>query len=154
MSQYAICGYKVNALDFIVKPLEYFDFSLEMNKVHKIIMQNETQFLQITSDGISSRLVQKDIRYIEIVNHNIVIHSQDKTYTYRGSLKDEEEKLNPNMFSRCNNCYIVNLHYVWQVNADLITLNSGETIAISRPRKKEFMKKLTNYFAGIARRGD
>lgn len=90
----------------------------------------------------------EDIYYIEIVMHDVCMHTRKETINFRGSLKGIEEQLDARTFSRCNNCYVVNLQCVTGVNDDMVALENGDSIHISRTRKKQFMNDLAAYFAG------
>lgn len=154
MAQFAIRGYKVGALDFIVKPINYFDFTLEMKKILKINAAKEDKYLYAVCGGVMRRIAQSQISFIEIVNHNVVVHTDTETLSWRGTLKDVEAKLDNRAFSRCNNCYIVNLKYVAEIDGDTVTLEDGARIAVSRPRKSQFMNELNEYIARRTRGGD
>ena len=67
MAQLAIKGYKVNAMDFMVKPVSYFDFSLEMDKICAEHQRRSTDFVWVKSSGILRRVDYEDIYYIEII---------------------------------------------------------------------------------------
>lgn len=148
MAQLAIKGYKVNAMDFMVKPVSYFDFSLEMDKICAEHQRRSTDFVWVKSSGILRRVDYEDIYYIEIVMHDVCMHTRKETINFRGSLKGIEEQLDARTFSRCNNCYVVNLQCVVGVHDDLVALENGDSIHISRTRKRQFMDDLAAYFAG------
>ena len=76
------------------------------------------------------------------------MHMESETINFRGSLKNLEEKLDPHMFSRCNNCYVVNLQYVTGVKDDVVILENGAELRVSRTRKRQFMNDLAAYFSG------
>ena len=71
MAHHAIQGYKVKALDFLVKPITYFDLSLELNKVKKIIQKSEMAFFCVNVAGTTKKIAQTDIQMIEILNHDV-----------------------------------------------------------------------------------
>ena len=148
MAQLAIRGYKVNAMDFMVKPVSYFDFSLEMNKVLREHERRVDEFVWVKTAGVLRRVNYGDIYYIEIIMHDIYMHMESETINFRGSLKNLEEKLDPHMFSRCNNCYVVNLQYVTGVKDDVVILENGAELRVSRTRKRQFMNDLAAYFSG------
>lgn len=89
-----------------------------------------------------------DIFYIEIIMHDVYMHTEKETVNFRGSLKNLEEQLDPRAFSRCNNCYIVNLQHVKAVKGDIVILENGAELHMSRTRKRQFMNALTAYFSG------
>lgn len=148
MAQLAIRGYKVSAMDFIVKPVAYFDFALELDKARKLADRRANNGLWVMAAGTRRKIAFADIRYIEIAAHDICIHTEGEVITFRGSLKNIEEKLPPDSFSRCNSCYIVNLNYVYEVREETAVLEDGTELRISRPRKKQFLNSLTDFFAG------
>lgn len=149
MAQLAIRGYKVNAMDFMVKPVTYYDFALEMDKISKEHARRAKDYLWVSAGGQLRKLSFSEIYYIEIVMHDVCVHTEKETITFRGSLKNLEERLDPFSFSRCNNCYLVNLQYVSEIKEDTVLLESGDALRISRPRKKQFLNSLTAYFAGL-----
>lgn len=148
MAQLAIKGYKVNAMDFVVKPVSYFDFSLEMDKIFVEHDRRSKDFIWVKYSGVFRRVDFEDIYYIEIMMHEVCMHTRTGTINFRGSLKSLEEQLDPKTFSRCNNCYVVNLQYVTEVKGDTVALENGDCVHISRTRKKQFINDLTTYFAG------
>lgn len=148
MAQLAIKGYKVKAMDFIVKPVPYFDFALEMDKIRREHDRRAEDFIWVKSAGVLRRIDFSSICYIEIIMHDVYVHTECETVNFRGSLKELETKLDPRLFSRCNNCYIVNLQYVTGVKDDTVLLEGGAELHMSRTRKKQFMADLTTYFSG------
>lgn len=156
LAQYAVAGYKVQALDFLVKPVDYFEFSVELNKIQRLKQRTMGDFVWFTVSGSMRRIPLMDIIYVEIFRHDVSVHTKTDVYTYRGTLKDVEEMLVGKSFSRCHNCFIVNLHYVTDVSGDEITLETGKKMYMSRNRKKKFMFDLTSYVTtngGAVKRG-
>lgn len=148
MAQYAIKGYRVNALDFLVKPVSYAEIEVEMDKIEGILRRRHTDFLWIKEDGVKRRIDYASIYYLEVLNHEICIHAKDGLCRTRGTLREYEEKLSKRQFSRPNNCYIVNMYYIVSVDKDTVRMESGEEISISRPRKKFFMNDFTLFLNG------
>lgn len=148
MAQLAIRGYKVGAKDFLVKPVSYFDFSMEMDKIVRAHERRANDSIWVSTAGSMRRVAFSDICYIEILMHDVVIHTEKETLSFRGSLKNPEGKLDPYSFSRCNNCYLVNLQYVTEIRKDVVCLETGEELRISRPRGKQFLASLASYYAG------
>ena len=88
--------------------------------------------------------------YVEILNHDVHVHTKSQVFTYRGTLKETEAKLAGKNFSRCHNCFIVNLHYITEVDGENIKLENGTNLYLSRNRKKAFLADLTSYLISIA----
>lgn len=147
MAQYAIQRYAVNALDYVLKPISRFAFYQELDKAVKRLAANSGNYLTVRQDSGIIRLKTQQISYLESQGHNIIVHSDGGVYTFRGTMKDMEQKLASESFVRCNSGYLVNLKYVQEVNQNIVTV-LGEELTISRPRKKAFMEALTDYLGG------
>lgn len=148
MANYAIRGYAVDAMDFVLKPVPYFAFSQELKKAVSRLKLQTKQYLLLPVESGVIRMEAAKITYIESVSRRLVIHSIDEAYTIYGTLKEMEEKLAGQYFFRCNNCYLVNLSYVEGVKNNMVIV-SGSELQISRPRKKAFMAALADYVGGV-----
>lgn len=142
--QFAVKGYEVGAFDFIVKPITYFDFEQRLKRVLIHLSKEKTDTIDIRVKGNIKIISIKDIKYIEVIKHNLLIHCINGTYESSGSLIGYEEILTKNYFVRCNHCYLVNLWYVKGVDGYMVDLD-GELIAISHSKKKDFMSALNIY---------
>ncbi len=147
MAQYAIQGYSVNAMDYVLKPVSYFAFSEELVKAIRKLKESASAFVAIKQEGGFLRLDVKKIVYIESQGHTILIHTEDYEYKTIGTMKNYEQQLSEQKFTRCNNGYLINLRYVEGVQQSSVIV-AGKTLQISRPRKKAFMDALTDYVGG------
>ena len=149
MAQYAVHGYEVDAMDYIVKPLNYFSFSLKMKRAVKQIHSREKQqFIINTRNGLVKTSID-EIKYVEVLGHKVIYHLEEKDVEAYGSMKKVMEELPNNTFALCNNCYYVNLYYVTSVEGYLVSIGEIQ-LQISHPRKKSFMKALNDYVGGCS----
>ncbi|MBM7453011.1 DNA-binding LytR/AlgR family response regulator [Acholeplasma morum] len=147
MAQYAISGYHVGALSFLLKPLPYFAFSQELTKsIERLRKRKQKAILIPTENGII-KLNSQEILFIESFGHDLIIYTEKQTYQIRGTIKRMEEELSGLSFFRCNHGYLVNLAYVSAVKGDEVIIKTHQ-LKISRPRKKSFMLALTQYIGG------
>ena len=148
MAQFAINGYEVDALDFIVKPVRYYDFVFRIKKAIGRLNSEERKCISVnTAGGGFAKLIVSEIKYVEIMKHSIVYHCENGDYETYGTLKGVEAMLGGEAFARCNSCYLVNLKYVNSVKEYTVDV-AGEKLKISQPKKKEFMRALNNYIGG------
>lgn len=146
MAQFAVSGYEVNAFDFVVKPVTYGNLSLKLDRALPHFVKEAQRVSIYSPDG--TRIVPvSEIKYVEVMNHRIVWHTTEGDLSLCGSLKKAEEQLPPSDFCRINNCYIVNLKYVTSVGAQTIVC-AGDELSVSRPRRREFMRAMTEYIEG------
>lgn len=144
LARYAINGYEVHALDYILKPLTYQSFALKMRKVVNYCTKMNGNSILLTSKGNIKRLLLSGIYYVEISAHSIVFHTESGPVQAYGTLKDVCGKLEGRGFALCNRCYLVNLRYV--KNIDGYSLKVGdEELQISRPQKKSFSEAFKKF---------
>ena len=148
MQQYAINGYEVDAMDYIVKPIGYYEFALKLakamdrleadGKIADIVVPIETGF---------KKLKLSDIMYVEVKNHHCIFHAADGDYRQYQALRYVEEKMSDERFVKCNNYCLVNLAHVSDISGMSVTVGY-DILEISRPRKKGFVKRFTEYYSG------
>lgn len=142
MAQYAIKGYKVNALDYILKPISYVSFSQSLKKaVYSLSLKKETYITIKFREGII-KICSRDILWIESREHRLTFYTVNGQYeTTVYSMKEMEKQLEPKGFKRCNNGELVNLHHVNGVQNEYVEIGMNR-LQISRRRKKDFMNDL------------
>ena len=148
MAQMAIRGYEVRALDFIIKPVNYYSFAMKLQNALDMIANHKVKNIVLAVPGGMQIISTEELFYVEVDGHYLQYHTPNGEFRQKASLKDLEEQLNGLSFKRCNNCYLVNLKYVNGVEKEDVIIH-GERLKISRPRKKEFLQALANYMGGI-----
>ena len=144
----AIRGYEVRALDFILKPVNFYSFSMKIQNAISMIQNKKSKTIVISTMNGVVRFSTNELYYAEVDGHYIYYYTKDGSYKQKQSMKELEDLLAGLSFKRCNNCYLVNLKYVDAVDRDDVKVG-GEWLKISRPRKKEFLQALANYMGGI-----
>ena len=144
--QYAIRGYAVEALDYIVKPVSYFAFSQRLARAIIRMKKREHKSVILPVKGGVVRLAANSIDYIESQGHDIIYHTAGEDYVTSGTLKDAEEALKSLHFFRGSKWYLINLAQVDGLEDGCARFKNGKTIPLSRSRKKEFMEALAQYW--------
>lgn len=144
MLQYAVRGYEVAALDYVVKPVEYFAFSQKLDKAIERSKKQTEEYLMVQAYNGIQKLAVSDIYYIESQGHNAIYHTKKAQLSSRASLKDLDEKMIKYGFFRCGKGFLVNMKKVDSVNNNECVVN-GERIPISRIKRKEFMEQLIHF---------
>ena len=147
MKRMALKGYEVGAFDFLIKPVTYYGLELTLKKALKLIARKEPHLLTIPVKYGTRRVDAADVKYVEMVARKLVFHTQGEEIQSNGTLKDWEQSLYGFGFRRCNNYCVVNMRYITEVYKDEVRLGN-ESLEISRPRKKQFMQELTDYWGG------
>lgn len=148
MAQYAMAGYEVAALDYLLKPVNYYAFSMKMRRVVELLQTRQQKHLVVQGNGFIRKLAVETIRYMEVSGHTISYHTPQGVISATGSrsIRELEEQLSANGFARCSQCYLVNLEYVQSVEKSTVVLMGGECLNISRSRRKPFMQALLDYW--------
>ena len=144
MSQYALQGFELFALGFLVKPITYVSFFTLMDKVLYQLKKREEKIIVHTKEGIVA-IPLNDLQMIEIYAHHICYITDQGVVDASGTLKLLEEQLPMSEFARPNNSTLVNIKYVSSVTSDGLAVGK-RTIYMSRGRKKEFMSKFLSYY--------
>ncbi len=147
MEQYAIRGYEVDALDFVVKPIHYYRFSSMMRKALRAIARRGEKEIILQSSGAIVRLRASQIYYVEIRDHLLIYHTDQGRFELWGKLSDVESELGGYHFVRCSNSHLVNLRHVISVEGGSVNV-AGNILPISQRRRKAFYASVTNYLNG------
>ncbi|MGO5335185.1 LytR/AlgR family response regulator transcription factor [Bilifractor sp. LCP19S3_H10] len=150
MPQYAIKGYTVGALDYILKPVSYYSFSETITRAlgRRKTIQNKYVILNVK--GGMRRISTSSIRYIEVMNHELIFHLVSEEITSRGALKEVEKELSGEYFFQCNKGFLINLAYVDGVVGNDVQIGE-DRLQVSRARKKPLMDALNQYMAETGR---
>ena len=149
MTNYAIRGYQVDALDYVVKPVSYFAFSQKLGRAISKVRKHDARIIAIELPSGVKKLDIDNIFYIESEGHNLNFYTAGGDFSIRGKLKDFDEQLSEYNFFRSNKGYLVNLKYVDGVE-DGSCIIAGKKLLISRGRKSDFMSALTDYMVTLA----
>jgi two-component system, LytTR family, response regulator LytT len=155
-SEYAVEGFRVDAVDYLLKPIGYNDFLKAVNKVitltglqsaHPETIRTTSDHLFVKSDYKLMRINLDDIKYIESMHEYIRIHFTDeKPVMTLVSLKSIEEQLPDNKFMRVHRSYIVNLEKIKVVERNRIVFDNNVYIPVSDQYKEKFQQFIDKNF--------
>jgi two-component system LytT family response regulator len=167
--QYAINAFEVNALDYLLKPVEESRFKKAVKQAKDHMMQSEMSSLNqrlitllknesykepapkylerivIKSTGKVMFLPVCEIELIEADDYYVKIHAASRCHLVRETMKELEKTLNPNQFQRIHRSIIVNLDHIKEVQSDfqnksVVVLNNGRKLKMSRPLQDLIMR--------------
>lgn len=146
MAQYAVQGYEVEALDFVVKPVNYKDFSFKLKRAVNEVKNTRHNLIEIKIPGGMERIAASDLLYVEVEQHIVIYHLRDRTLEVRGAMKTVESNLKQWHFLRCNSCYLINPRHIEWVHGYEVKVGE-DILQISHPRKKKFLEELADYYS-------
>jgi len=157
-SEYAIEGFKLDALDYLLKPIGYPEFLKAANKARsyfETIAQDQKrvtdtkEYLFVKSDYKIARIAVNDIIYIEGMREYVRIHlNSGKPLMPLMTLRVLEEQLPADRFMRVHRSYIVNLEKIITVEHNRIVFDGKVYIPISEQYKEVFQKFLISHSLG------
>lgn len=149
LAQYALKGYEVDALDYVVKPIRYSKFVVKFERAIERIPEKVNKTLIIKSEDGVIYVNLKDIIFVEVQGHDVFYHTAEHVYRVRGTMTQVMENIVEENFCLCNRCYYVNLNHVEKVTGNIVVVGKTE-IQVSRGRKKAFMDALAAFYNGGA----
>ena len=149
MAQYAIRGYAVDALDYVLKPVNYYQFCTKLSRAIQRVQRRRggQVVLQLAGGGIQL-LDTADIYYLETHSRMLYYHTSKGEFAARASLQSAEKQLAEYHFVRCNQCYLVNLAYVKGIENDF-ALVKNDRLEISRRQRTAFLTAVASYMGGV-----
>ena len=151
MIEYALHGYKVSAMQYLLKPIKQDDIYSCLNKVLERIDSTDesSKFMIIKTPKKSMKLNYDEIYYFEMFSPNIIIHTIKEEIALRKKISEIEKELKSSSFIRCHRSYIVNLKYVKSISKKTIILENEVNIPLSRNKYKEVNDYFINYLCQI-----
>ena len=157
-SEYAVEGFKVDAVDYLLKPFGLADFQRAANKVKArydlmntavVSTVDEDNAIFLKTEYKVVRLSISDIRYVEGMSEYLKIHveGQPKPLIVLLSMKKLEERL-PKSFMRIHRSYIINLKKIQEVNKNRVIMDRDTWLPIGDNYKEQFQDYINTKFLG------
>ena len=156
-SEYAVEGFRVNAVDYLLKPFGLQDFQRAANRLkERLEMKNERydnsqadNSLFLKTEYRMVKISIQDIRYVEAMSEYLKVYldSEKKPIVTLLSMKKMEERL-PDNFMRIHRSYIVNLSKIQEVNKNRIIIDNDTYLPIGDLYKDTFQAYLDTKFLG------
>lgn len=145
-TNYISIGYKHEARNYLLKPLRYSQIHDEINRFLKYVPLLQREYLWLNDRQNMQRIYFSRLRYIETEDRAVILHYENRILRHPCGITSFMQELPEHSFFRCNHSYIVNLKFVDYITPDInrfsIHLLTGETIPLSRDKKKEFLLAL------------
>ncbi len=147
MASFAIKGYQVNAMSYIVKPIVYIDFAQQIKKALKKIKYRNSAYILLNRNNELIRVDVSKICYMEKSEHRVLVKTETEELYINSTIKKLEQEVKPYHFVRCNSGVLVSLSHVEGVEDNVVCIGEAR-LPISRPKKKNFMNALSEFIGG------
>ena len=152
-TKYAVRGYAVDAIGYLVKPIGERAFFETFEKALRMYRErNRNQIVVLkTRDGVV-KVSTDQIQYVEAEAHQLHVYTEDGVYHIWSGMSEMMDIL-PEEFVRCHKGYIVNLKHIYSVQKDGVSIlgRPDTLVPISRPKRTEFMQRVMRYYAQTIR---
>lgn len=142
--QYAVQGYSVNAMNFLVKPVSYATLSAEIDKAVARLEKMKPSSLCIRTQEGMVQLSLDEVTYIETEGRKVCIHTLKDQFSCWNTLHNLEKELSGKGFVRCHKAFLVNLRYLERVQENS-ALVAGSEVLVSRDKRKDLMQALVRF---------
>jgi len=152
-SEYALDGYRLNVVDYLLKPISFQRFFLAVEKAMKIFQtsmadkkEEQSSEMYIRQGDSFIKIVWEDILYAESMQNYLKLHFEDKSFVIHQTMTSLEELLPKEAFFRIHKSYLVNVSHIELVSGGRIYIK-GKELPLSKHRRDELfnnviMKKL------------
>lgn len=149
MAQFAISGYEVEALDFILKPINRYSFAIKVKRAIARIPKKNKEYILVKNGGETRTVLISSIHYVDIDGHYVVYHfGGGESLQEYATLKEAKSRLNGKEFVFVNRSCLVNLYHVTGVDRQSAYVGDVR-LDISRPQKKVFMAAMMAFSEGV-----
>lgn len=144
-AEYAVDGYKVQALDYLLKPIKETDIERVLNRyLHLKPQQEKIVILEIDSEF--QRVPMNDIICIEASGREVTITLKNDILKIKKSLTEMTDLLDESQFIKTHRSYLVNLQHVTQLLKVDVELDNGDLIPLSRRLAKDVQGAFIDYY--------
>jgi len=142
-------GYSVDALQYLVKPVNYPEVKNVLSKCTKKFADS-LRFIEVLSDRLTVRIFLKDIVYIECFDTALYIHTATETVKTFLPLFELNKQLEGSSFLRTQRSYIVNMRYIDDMTANDFIMQTGKAIPIRRSDRLAIKQAYRDYLSALA----
>ncbi len=149
LAQYAINGYQVDAMDYMIKPVTYPDFKIRLDRVIRTMERNANRTIFLPTKEGGRFVSLHDLVCVDVVSHRLLFHMADgESFFQRGTLGNLEKDLSGSTFVRISNSCLINLQHLATVSGSAVIMSDGERCSISRSRRNDTLAAIANYYGG------
>lgn len=143
--EYALAGYEAHPLHYLLKPVSRERLEAALGRA---LEKHGAQAVLFQRGGQAVPLLVGEIRYLESLNHGVVVHLGDGEQAFSVPLTETERLLPARVFRRCHKSYLVNLTWVERATHAGVLLKDGERLPMSRTFYTEFQNAIVHRLNG------
>jgi DNA-binding LytR/AlgR family response regulator len=145
--QYAIKGYELDVLDYLLKPISFERFLKAANKAYDYFAgatANQANYLFIKTDNKLEKVNLHELLFVEAMENYVALYTADKKLITHSTLKALQEKLPAAQFIQPHKSYLVNIQCIQSIESNILHVAGQYQIPISKYQKDEVMERIVN----------
>lgn len=159
LEQFALNGYSVSALGFLVKPVQWYSLRLYLDRALKVLRKREQRAREaqarriVIKNGAVSKVTDAaSIRYVEVQQHYLFYHMLERdgeagdVLKIRGTMQEAADLLELRGFVRCSSSFLVNLEHITAVSRMNVYLGE-DVLPLGRTYKDAFTREFSRFLA-------
>ena len=149
LAKYAVKGYEVDALDFIVKPVTYQGLALRMDRVMRALAARPSTNLVVNGREGISVFPMRDLLYVAVSDHYLAYHLANGTQVLaRETMRSFCQSHTQPQLVQISSGYVVNADNVRSIRGQEVQVSNGDILVISRPKRRAAMEAFARYYGG------
>lgn len=149
-ADYAVESYQVEALSYLLKPIQIKDIKHVLNR-YQVRLAYQPTYLLVESEGDLLKIDLATIIYAESQGHDLNIYTENQTITINWTLAEFMDQVD-NRFIKTHRSYRVNLDFIQSIHPTEALLTTGEILPIARRQVKQVQRAFIDYFKGEVER--
>lgn len=145
-TSYVSEAFLVNAIQFLIKPINQDVFNREFSRAICIYKKRKFKYKIMHNDSLEYVEIQ-NLMYIETFGRHLKAVTSEKVYEYVGNISAEEKKLMDYGFVRCHKAFLLNMYYIYKPEKDTFILSNGKNVPIGRGYKIEALSQFNKYIS-------
>jgi len=144
--RYAIQGFDLDILDYLLKPISFERFLKAANKAHDYFSQQVQQadeYFFVKTDYKLEKIAFEDILFAEAMENYVAIYTQEKKVITHITLKSVQEKLPAKQFIQPHKSYLVNMNKIEAIEGNILHIQHYQ-VPVSKYQKEEVLEKIVN----------
>lgn len=142
--EYAVNGFEVNAVDYLVKPFPFERFLKAMNKLQDQLKPHTPSFqdyILVQADKKTHKVNYDDILYMEAMGDYVKVFSAGKTLIVHHTLQKLQELLPSDRFFRIHKSYLISLQRIDYIEGNMVVINASQ-LPIGQTYRGEFLARI------------
>lgn len=147
--EFVFDSFDINPLHYILKDsVENAKFEEVFLRAAELVQRKVGEIFVCESNGVRKQIPLRSIAYFDAQNRTVVVHYEHKTFSFYSTMEKLEKELDAATFCRCHRSFIVNLHFIDEVEKNELSLITGERLPIGATYNKPLKLALSACMSG------